>query len=53
VRAVVHLDGEVARELTLDLAQNLTQPGLEPDQLGRGVELRLRSTPFVRFDNRV
>src|SRR5712692_9396253 len=49
MRAVVHLHGEVAREL----AQNLTQPRLEPDQLGRGVELRLRSTPFVRLDHRV
>src|SRR5713226_3533658 len=49
VRAVVHLHGEVACEL----AQDLAQPRLEPDQLGRGVELRLRSPPLIRLNDRV
>src|SRR5258708_16631400 len=53
VRAIVHLHAEVAALLALDLAQNLTQPRLEPDQLGRGVELRLRSPPLIRLNDRV
>src|SRR5216683_3139317 len=50
---VVHLDGEVAGELALDLAQHLAQPRLELDDLGRGVELRLGGAPFVGLDDRV
>src|ERR1700736_5124649 len=48
--AVIHIPREVARELTLDLPKDLTQPRLEVDQLGRGVELRLGSSPLVCFD---
>src|SRR5438094_373192 len=50
---VIELDGEVARELALHLAQDLTQPRLELDDLGRLVELRLRGAPFVGFYDRL
>ena len=46
---VVHLHGEVARELALDLAQHLAQPRFELDDFGRRVELRLSGAPFVGF----
>ncbi len=50
---VVHLHGEIARELALHLAQHLAQPRLELDDLGGGVELGLGGTPLVRLDDRV
>ena len=45
--AVVHLDREVAGELALDLAQDLPELRLQPDDLGRGVELALCGAPLV------
>src|SRR4029077_3538699 len=48
----VHLHGERARELSLDLAQDLPQPGLQLDDLGGLVKLRLGGPPLVCFDNR-
>src|SRR5207237_3929012 len=47
---VIELDWEVTCELPLDLAQDLSQPGLEPYDLRRLVELRLRGAPFIRLD---
>ena len=47
--AVVQVDGEVAGELPLNLPQDLAQLRLQPDDLGRGVELALGRSPFARL----
>lgn len=46
-RAVVHLDREVAGELSLDLAQDASALRLEVEDLGGGVELVQRGAPPV------
>src|SRR5258708_19715518 len=47
VRTWAHLYGEVARELALDLRQNLTHPSPTPHHLCRSAQLPLLISPCV------